>query len=357
MLYFSIFCALVLIRYALAGKHAIRRQLYPLILGVLFVFSAFRFEVGCDWWGYQKMFEIQATSSLSDALLRSDPAWWTLMGLMHLGGLPYPWINVFSSAIFFVGIHVLARRQGDPLGFLVLLFPVLIINLPMSGIRQAAAIGLMCIAFTAFLDRRLIAFVCWALVASLFHSSAAIFILLAPLVHGDYSAGRIAMAGLLAVPGALALLTGSDAQLAVSRYVGTGVDSAGAIFRFGLLLVTGLLFFGWIRVVWKKRFPQDFRLIALGALLMVGLFPLVFVSTVIGDRIAYYLVPLQAVIFSRFPYLGRRFHSLSMTFAPYLVLGFMLLVWTNNSWLFDRCYVPYQSWIFGFPHDVSSIER
>ena len=357
MFYLLLFCALVALRFSFSGRPRTRRQIYPVVLLVLFLFSAFRFEVGCDWSGYQNMFELQAASSLSEALRRSDPGWWTLMGLTHLGGLPYPWINVFSSAIFFAGIHVLARRQGDPLGFLVLLYPVLIINLPMSGIRQGAAIGLMCIAFTAFLDRRLIAFLLWTFAASLFHSSAAVFILLAPMVHGEYSASRIALAGFLAVPGAVALLTGSDAQLAVSRYVGTGVDSAGAIFRFGLLLATGLFFFVLVRGTWRKRFPQDFSLIALGALLMVGLFPLVFVSTVIGDRIAYYLVPLQAVIFSRFPYLGRRFHSLSMTFAPYLVLGFMLLVWTNNSWLFDRCYVPYQSWIFGFPHDVSSIER
>ena len=222
-------------------------------------------------------------------------------------------------------------------------------NLPMSGIRQGAAIGFMCIAFTAFLDKRLIAFLCWTLAASLFHSSAAVFILLAPVVHGEYSAGRIAMAGLLAVPGALALLTGSDAQLAVSRYVGTGVDSAGAIFRFGLLLATGLFFFVLVRGTWRKRFPQDFSLIALGALLMVGLFPLVFVSTVIGDRIAYYLVPLQAVIFSRFAYLGRGFCSPSMTFAPYLIFGLMLFVWTNNSWHFYECYVPYKTWIFGSP--------
>lgn len=351
MFYLLLFCALVALRFSFSGRPRTRRQIYPVVLLVLFLFSAFRFEVGCDWSGYQNMFELQAASSLSEALRRSDPGWWTLMGLTHLGGLPYPWINVFSSAIFFAGIHVLARRQGDPLGFLVLLYPVLIINLPMSGIRQGAAIGLMCIAFTAFLDRRLIAFFCWTLAASLFHSSAAVFILLAPMVHGEYSGSRIAMAGLLAIPGALALLTGSDAQIAVSRYVGTGVDSAGAIFRFGLLLATGVLFFVLIRVAWKRRFPQDFRLVALGALLMVGLFPLVFVSTVIGDRVAYYLIPMQAVIFARFPYLGRRFIPFEMTFAPYLVLGLMLFVWVNNSRLFEQCYVPYQSWIFGFPHE------
>ena len=70
-------------------------------------------------------------------------------------GLPLPSFAIsLSSAIFFLGVHVLARRQPDPLGFLVLLFPILIINMPMSGIRQGAAIGLLCIAFVAFIDRR-----------------------------------------------------------------------------------------------------------------------------------------------------------------------------------------------------------
>lgn len=75
---------------------------------------------------------------------------------------------------------MLARRQPDPLGFLVLLFPILIINMPMSGIKQGAAIGLICIAFAAFIDKKLFWFTAWTLLASTIHNSAIVFLLLIP---------------------------------------------------------------------------------------------------------------------------------------------------------------------------------
>ena len=100
-------------------------------------------------------------------------------------GLPYPVANIASSAVFFLGVHVLARRQPDPLGFLVLLFPILIINMPMSGIRQGAAIGLLCIAFVAFIDRRPLWFAFWVVLAAGFHISVLIFMLLLPVATGS----------------------------------------------------------------------------------------------------------------------------------------------------------------------------
>ena len=42
---------------------------------------------------------------------------------------------------------------------LAVAFPILVINMPMSTIRQAAAIGIMCFAYNAFNDRRSILFV------------------------------------------------------------------------------------------------------------------------------------------------------------------------------------------------------
>ena len=54
---------------------------------------------------------------------------------------------MISSFTFFFGAHYMAQRQQNRIAFLILLFPVLIINMPMSGIRQASAIGALCIAF------------------------------------------------------------------------------------------------------------------------------------------------------------------------------------------------------------------
>ncbi|MDF1776206.1 MAG: EpsG family protein [Rhizobiaceae bacterium] len=349
IIYVALFILMVLLRYSLQGRRKGRGQMYAILLVVLFVFSAFRFEVGCDWSGYLNQWNVQEYSTFEEALQNVEPTWWAMMQGLQFLGLPYPWLNVASSAVFFLGVHVLARRQPDPLGFLVLLFPILIINMPMSGIRQGAAIGIMCFAFAAFMDRRLFWFVAWTLLASSIHNSAIIFMLLPPLVGGKYSTKRLALAGLLALPGAFVLLSGDAAQVATSRYIDSGVDAAGSAFRVGLLVLTGLGYFFILRKAWKFSFPHDYKLATIGALMMGAMIGLVPLSTVIGDRLGYYMIPIQTMILARIPYLPIRKSRALYAAVPYLALGLVFLVWTSLSWHFDQCYVPYQTWIFGFP--------
>ena len=349
LFYFGIFVALCLLRFALQSKPGLRRKLYPWLLLALFIFVAFRFEVGCDWSGYFFQFQAQTYSSFDDALNDREPLWWVIIeGVLQLG-LSYPWLNVAAAAIFFFGVHVLARRQPDPLGFLVLLYPVLIINMPMSGIRQAAAVGVLCVAFAAFLDKRLLRFLLLVVLASTLHNSAIIFLLLAPLVQGEYSKGRLALAVLLAIPGGLAMLGGDAAQMAAERYIGTRVDAFGAAYRVGMLLLSGVAYFWLLRSKWLASFPGDYKLVTIGALVMLSMAVFLPVSTVIGDRLAYYLVPIQAMIFARIPYLPIRKSRGLYAAAPYLVLGLMLLIWSMMSRHFEICYVPYDSWLFGLP--------
>jgi len=347
--YLVIFIFLVLLRYALQQKPRVRVQIYPLVLFALFLFAAFRFEVGCDWSGYFNQYKTQSYSTFDKALAQQEPLWWALMEGIHQLDLAYPWVNVLSSGFFFYGVHVLARRQPDPLGFLVLLFPVLIINLPMSGIRQGAAIGILCIAFVAFMDKRLLRFVVLTLLASTIHSSAIVFLLLAPLVQGEFTKKRLAAAAALAVPGTLVLLSGEAAQLATTRYVGTGVDALGAAFRVGLLLITGGAYFWLLRTKWRQSYLQDYKLVSVGALIMLGMLLLLPISSVIGDRLGYYLVPIQAMIFARIPYLPIRKNKAFLSAAPYLGFGLMFIVWIYFSWHFNKCYVPYDTWLFGIP--------
>jgi len=343
MLYVATFGGLLFLRFTKA------QYLYGLVFTALFLFSAFRFEVGCDWTGYWVQYQTQLGTGWERALEDREPLWWLIIELTQRAGLPYPWLNVFSSAIFFGGIHVLARRQPDPLAFLVLLFPILIINAPMSGIRQAAAIGVVCIALCAFIDRRLLRFVLTVAVAAGLHSSAALFLLLVPLVWGGYSKWRLALAIILAAPGAYFLASGDNAELALSRYVDSGADAFGAMYRTGMLFLSGLFFMLFLRRRWLVAFPIDYKLASLGSLMMLGVFPVVLFSTVIADRLGYYFIPLQAMIFARIPYLLRGRSGQIWTAAPYAGLAAVLIVWTMTSQLFQTCYLPYQTWLFGYP--------
>jgi len=266
-------------------------------------------------------------------------------------GMLYPTANIVANAIFFAGVHVLARRQPDPLGFLVLLFPILIINMPMSAVTQGAAIGLICIAFVSFIDRRPIWFAFWVLVAAGFHSSALVFFLLLPIATGRYTKTRLLMVAVFAIPGSILLASGDSAQVAAARYIGNDRDAFGAVFRTGVLVLTAMYFFLFVKKKWQRSFPKDYSLVAFGAIGMVIAFLVLPVSSIIADRFGYYLIPVQTIIFARLPFLSFRSHQALHRSLPYIGLLVVFLVWTQLSWHFQQCYVPYNSWIFGMPSD------
>ncbi|WP_066560189.1 EpsG family protein [Croceicoccus bisphenolivorans] len=343
MIYVLVFAALILV--SVAGK----RWLYWPVLVGLFLFAAFRFEVGCDWTGYLNQFYVHGVSDFGDALEGNDPLWVSLFIAQADLGLAYPWINVVSALVFFGGIHLVARRQPDPLAYLILLFPVLIINMPMSGIRQAMAIGIMCGAYVAFIDRRTVRFVIIVLLASSIHSSAIVFLLLAPLVSGDITQRRVITTALLAVPGLAIVWMAGNAETATTRYVDTDIDAAGALFRVGLVALTGIAFLLFLRQRWQTLPDDSYRLVLLGSQMMLALLAMLPLSSVIADRLSYYLVPIQTMILAGLPFLPFHSHRRTIAAAPYVALFVMLIVWTALSRHFNDCYLPYQTWLGGMP--------
>jgi hypothetical protein len=353
MLYAGMMGALSLLRFTIAGQARLRDQIYYLILFGLFIFSAFRYEVGCDWSGYYAQYELAGSMGFDGAFLHREPIWFTILAAQHYFDLPYPWANVAASAVFFSGFHILARRQPDPLGFLILAFPILIINMPMSGIRQGAAIGLLSIAFCAFIDRRTIAFTLWVVFAAGFHSSSLIFLLLAPLVGGKrLTAARIVLTVILALPGVILLSSGDSAGVAIDRYIDNDIDALGAAFRVGVLALSGVFYFLLLRKAWARSGSRDYAMATIGAIGMLAVGALLPVSSVIGDRMAYYLIPLQVMIFARIPYLPITRNRALYTALPYLGLMLVFTVWTMTSYHFQQCYLPYQSWVGGFPNGI-----
>jgi hypothetical protein len=346
-MYLGILNGLFLLRAMARADRA--RALYWIVLFGLFLFSAFRFRVGCDWSGYYYNYLGGAWFDYAEALSYREPLWWLIQVVFNRANLPYPSVNVLTSAIFFVGIHALARRQPDRLGFLVLLFPILIINMPMSGIRQGAAIGLLCLSMLALIDHRPFRFVAWILLASTMHASAMAFLLLTPLATGHYTKVRIALTGVLAGPGLFLMSQRDEVQLAVDRYVDTDVEAFGAIFRVGILTLSGLYFLMMLRRPWIRQFPRDFGLASIGAWMMTALILILPFSSVIADRFGYYLIPIQAMIFARIPYLRLGPSRKLQAALPYLGLLVVFAYWSLNSYHFQKCYVPYQTWLFGYP--------
>ena len=356
-----IYIIFVIFLFVLSYKLSLERHnsnsnsiIYYFVLFGFFFITAFRYQVGCDWDGYNHMYHNATFVEFKETIAMRDNLFWAILIFMHEVGLPYPYINIFCSAIFFTGIHVLARRQSNPLSFLVLLFPILIINIGMASIRQGAAVGIICIAFTYFIDRRLLRFIIYVILATGFHGSAIVFILMSPFISGRYTfsqffKGFIIAAFSLCIIFFTGLTESFDA--AIRLYVDNkwNMESAGAIFRNGFLSLTAIFFFFFLKEKWRKTFPSDFNLICLGTLGMLIATALIPLSTVISDRMGYYFTPIQVMIFARLSYLPFKSHQLFYSQLPYLVTFFVFFIWAINSWHFQECYLPYDTWIFGLP--------
>ena len=352
MIYTVAIMLVAVLSYATAGRPTIRQRVYFATLIIVAFATAFRFDVGCDWPGYYFQW-IKSLELGSENLLGGrDGGWAATLGLVQALGLDYPVLNVVTAVIFFIGAHRFAKTQPDRLGYLFFLLPVLVVNMPMSALRQAAAIGFIFWALIAFIEHRTVRYVVFVVVASLFHSSAVIFILLAPLVNGRLSHQRLAMVGLLAIPALVLIATSEAADVATTRYLETDREAFGAVFRLAFLGLGSLLFFVFLRRPWREQSYADYRLALIGSIAAFALIPAIFASTIIADRLGYYLIPIQAMIFARIPFIeGLRNRNLLRDLAVVGSLTFFF-VWALTSSHFERCYLPYQTWILGYPEPI-----
>jgi len=351
MSYLLVFSSLILLRYSLSGKIRAARQIYPYILILLFIFAAFRFEVGCDW-GTYRMLHLIMHQPIQDlgAYAITQPGFTVLSKLSYLFGLDYYWTNFFSVLIFFIGINSLAKRSNDPLGFIILLFPILIINMPMSALKQGAAIGIMCFAYLAFIDQKLFRYIFFVIIASAFHPSAILFISFAPLLKGKLNIIAIARAILISSPILVIIAFSSTAELASERYINSAnPEAAGAIFRILILVIFSTSFLLFFKNKWKLRFPSHSKIITLFSLCSFGLLAVFPISSVIADRFGYYFIPILTLFLANISSIKPLEMRAFWSSFHYLILLLMFISWTSVSYHFESCYQPYKSWLFGVP--------
>jgi hypothetical protein len=319
--------------------------LLAIVSVALFIFVGFRWEVGCDWTGYLNIFELSRGVAVEESLASREPGFALLNALIHALELDYYYVNVAASLLFFVGIFLFARRQENPLAVVALSFPVLILNMPMSGVRQGIAIAFFMVAINAYREGNRLLYAGAVLAGGAFHQSALLFLGLTPLIKRNRDILAFALAVILSIPAGYYVFT-TVVGTYVERYGADLGDAAGAPVRTAMLAVVGAGFF-IVRKRWRNRFPADYELFAIAAFLMFVTLPLALLASIIGDRMGYYLIPFQVVILQRLPYLFRGGANAQLLAAtPYAALLVFLMLWMNFSPLFEGCYLPYRSVLF-----------
>lgn len=150
--YLGVYVGLVLTKFG-AGRSTISTPILAFWAIVLTVFVGSREWVGCDFSGYLLRFNFYQKVPFEAVTGNAETGFLALNYLVINMGLGYPWLNFFAAVIFFGCAVAFVLKRGDPLSILALMFPVLIVQLAMSGLRQALAVALLMLAWNAFVSR------------------------------------------------------------------------------------------------------------------------------------------------------------------------------------------------------------
>ncbi len=324
------------------GNYRSRHALFFVFSGLFLVwFMGFRHETGCDYLGYyHRWVHFFPPTSLAQLFQGEEAGFAFLMGSIKASGLDYTWLNVAVSVILVCCyIRFASAHRFAPL-ILTLLFPIIIIQLGMSGIRQALAGGFLMLAFNAFAKRQKLWTAIWILIGMQFHASVIMFLPMALIAGREVNSIRL-VAALVVLGPVAAMLLADRFDTYESRYIEGNVTSGGAIIRYALIFLPVPLFLHYRRRL-RRIFPEVYPLLKFGVLLIVSLAPLVVLSSIALHRLNYYVMPLSILlcvyvgaIISRKPSQG---HLLAV-----LAYGSYSLFWFMSSRHAQGCYVPYEN--------------
>lgn len=349
ILYLSIFLAMVFLGLMMNGRGQQNGALA--VFGVfLLLFMGTRDDTGCDFRAYEARFKyLYRDPSYMSYVDKEEPGFHWLNLLVHDLGLDYMWLNVFGSLIFVVCLIRFVRLSPAPLLLLALMFPIVIIQLGMSGLRQALAVAFLLQAMISFVHVRRLNVGLWILLAAQFHQSAYLFLPLA-LMAGRQFSWIMAVAGVAVLGPAAYFLLGERADVYSDRYVeqiyGEN-SSSGAVLRYALAVLPCILFELHAKRV-RRLLPKLYPLLRVVSLMTFALAPIGVLSTVALHRMTFYVLPATLLMFVCTVMAMPKAQVLSrkLLYLPAGVLLTYLLGWFTLSRHSSICYVPYESFIF-----------
>lgn len=319
-----------------------RSFLIPVGLGLIW-FMGLREFVGCDYMGYLNRYDAERFGDLGTTFRANELGFELITQAFAQSGASFFAFQAFVSAIIVICYLRFASRHPYPMLIVALMLPLLVVQLGMSGLRQAMAVGLVLLAFDAFIEKRRILTATWIIAAFLFHSSAIVFLPIAFIAGRQISLPRLIAAFAILAPVA-AFLLGDRAAIYSNRYVEQiygEQDANGAWFRYALSVIP-TLFFLYHRERIKEAYPKQYQLLLVGALFVASLSLTALISTVALHRFNYYALPL-AILMAVYGTKAVATRPASMRLAWLGIFGGYMLSWFLLSSHAERCYIPYQN--------------
>lgn len=305
----------------------------------LWAFTGLRFEIGPDWTGYTYIFQGAQAADWSAIGSDREPGFFLVNKVADVFGWGLPGVNAICASLFLLGLYRFAAITANPWLATAAVLPFLVFIVSMSGVRQAAAIGLAFLALSRWQESGLL----WKLgligLAASFHNSAVVFLIFVLWDGGRYPLIRAIVGSAVLVVAARYLDSSGATDTYASRYFEKNVESGGAFYHVALGAIPGALYLFFRKQIaahgWANGLMQRASLIA------VALLPLVFLSSTGASRLSLYFSFVQMWVFPAFVAAhGKRWIPATFICALYILLVFVVY-FTLGSHVF--AYVPYRN--------------
>jgi hypothetical protein len=284
-----------------AGGSPVHGREGPLMVAAILTAAmiGFRFRVGADWDSYQFIYGDIQRLGVTKALLRWEPGYTLINFFAGELGAGIWLVNLICGLIFMYGVVQFARRQPNPWLAVLVGVPYLIIGVGMGYTRQAVAIGCCMAGFAALSRGSFRRMVLWVIAGAMFHRTALVVL---PLVTLSYARNRFQTLLVLIVGSYIAYkLLWTNIDKFQNLYIHRAYEAQGSGVRLAMNITPAVIFLSVSRRFGlsedERRIWRNFAIVAvLSLLLWLGTR-----NTVVVDRLALYLIPLQIIVFSRLP--------------------------------------------------------
>lgn len=326
-----------------SGRSVVIRSV---IATFLTLFIGYRFEIGVDWHAYELMYNDIYRMPLVAALSYGDPAYSLLNWLVSLADGQIWHINLVCAGIFSIALMRFCSNLPRPALALTVSVPTLIIATAMGYTRQSVAVACIMLAYTSFRGSLGWKWVGWLCLAALFHKSA---IVVFPVFMLAASRNRTLTLTIVGSIGTLllALIVSQGLYDIISLYFEGDLDSAGALPRILVGVVSGVVFFA---IKGRREiYGERYFLLRNLSFFSISMMPLYFIipSTTVVDRIGILLLPFQGAVYSGLmqSVSEERLIERGLTLLLIVAYGVLLAGWLLLSH-FSNYWVPYENVVF-----------
>ena len=205
IIYYLIFFILSSLAYKEIYKPKPLNIYYFIFLTLIFsIFIGLRSEIGCDWEGYKKIFEMtncipnignnqcdfNSFNNTFDYLKFKEVGFSSLNFIVKKFGGNYYFLNYIFSLFFVIPLLYFCSNLKRPFLAILISFPYLITVIGLGSIRQSIAIALLMVCIAELKKNKFHTFYLYNFLGSIFHYSSLIFIFL-PLLTQEKKSHKL----------------------------------------------------------------------------------------------------------------------------------------------------------------------